>query len=290
MFDGSCVVVTGSSGFIGRRVVELLEADGVAVVKVDSSGDDSLDIRDPVISTIIPRGSVVVHLAALSTSGQCRDNPSAAVDVNILGTLNLWKWAVDAGASRFVFASTEWVYGNSGGELPVSEDSDISLNNLSDTYAITKAATESLLSASPGAIDLAVLRFGIVYGPRTSGWSAAESLLATVASSDHVTVGSLQTSRRFIHVDDVARAVVFAALGAGNYTLNIAGARLVTLAEVIDVAQILTGKSVAVIETAPSEATVRNPDPSLAREVLGWKAEIGFHDGMRQVAGYLGIS
>lgn len=290
MSDISCVVVTGSSGFIGARVVERLEALGITVIEVDAAGGDAIDIRDEAVLSIIPEGSAVVHLAALSTSGQCADNPGAAVDVNIMGSLNLWKAAVVAGAKRFVFASTEWVYGNAGSEQAVTEMAEISLNNLTDTYAITKAAAESLLAAAPGDIDLAILRFGIVYGPRSSGWSAAESLLSAVANSDEVRVGSLRTSRRFIHVDDVAAAVVMAALGTGSYTVNIAGSRLVTLGEVIEAAQGITDKRVEVIETSPEGVTVRNPDPSLARDVLGWQPQIDFEQGLRQVAEHLGFA
>jgi nucleoside-diphosphate-sugar epimerase len=290
MSDVSCVVVTGSYGFIGARVVERLAALGISVIEVDAAGGASIDIRDEAMSSLIPEGSAVVHLAALSTSGQCADNPGAAVDVNIMGSLNLWKAAVDAGATRFVFASTEWVYGNAGSEQAVTEMADISLNGLTDTYAITKAAAESLLAAAPGEIDLAILRFGIVYGPRSSGWSAAESLLSAVANSDEVRVGSLRTSRRFIHVDDVAAAVVMAALGTGSYTVNIAGSRLVTLGEVIEVAQSITDKRVEVIETSPEGLTVRNPDPSLARDVLGWQPQIEFEQGLHQVAEHLGLA
>lgn len=290
MSDISCVVVTGSAGFIGVRVVERLEALGISVIEVDAAGGDAIDIRDEAMSSLIPEGSAVVHLAALSTSGQCAENPSAAVDVNIMGSLNLWNAAVHAGAARFVFASTEWVYGNAGSDQAVTELADICLNSLTDTYAITKAAAESLLAAAPGDIDLAILRFGIVYGPRSSGWSAAESLLSAVANSDEVRVGSLRTSRRFIHVEDVAAAVVMAALGTGSYTVNIAGPRLVTLGEVIEVAQSITDKRVEVIETSPEGVTVRNPDSSLARDVLGWQPEITFEQGMLQVAHYLGVA
>ena len=290
MSDISCVVVTGSSGFIGARVVKRLEALGLSVIEVDAAGGDAIDIRGEGVSSLIPEGSAVVHLAALSTSGQCADNPGAAVDVNIMGSLNLWKAAVDAGARRFVFASTEWVYGNAGGDEAVTEGADISLNSLTDTYAITKAAAESLLAAAPGDIDLAILRFGIVYGPRSSGWSAAESLLSAVANSDEVRVGSLRTSRRFIHVDDVAAAVVMATLGTGSYTLNIAGSRLVTLGEVVEVAQGILDKHVEVLETSPEGVTVRNPDPSLAREVLGWHPQIEFEQGLHQVAEHLGFA
>jgi nucleoside-diphosphate-sugar epimerase len=290
MSDISSVVVTGSSGFIGARVVERLVALGISVIEIDAARGDGIDIRDESMSSVIPEGSAVVHLAALSTSGQCADNPSAAVDVNVLGSLNLWKASVDAGAKRFVFASTEWVYGNAGSEQAVTENADISLNCLTDTYAITKAAAESLLAAAPGDIDLAILRFGIVYGPRSSGWSAAESLLSAVANSDEVRVGSLRTSRRFIHVDDVAAAVVMAALGKGSYTVNIAGSRLVTLGEVIEVAQAITDKRVGVIETSPEGVTVRNPDPSLARHVLGWQPQIEFEQGLLQVAEHLDIA
>jgi nucleoside-diphosphate-sugar epimerase len=87
------VLVTGADGFVGRSLVSRLRKQGVEVIAIDAEpsveGTVKADICDPEIEQLIPSQSIVIHLAALSTDGQCREEPEKAVQVNILGTLNL---------------------------------------------------------------------------------------------------------------------------------------------------------------------------------------------------------
>ena len=285
------IVVTGSNGFIGARLVERLTQLGAKVVRIDAAGTDgahSVDIRSPEVADLIPASSRVVHLAALSTSGSCKADPALAASVNIVGTLNLAQAARAAGAKQFVFASTEWVYGSSGSEEPTFEDLPIDIGSLTDTYAITKIAAEGLLKSSGLFDDLVILRFGIVYGPRSENWSAVESLL-NASSLGTVEVGSLATARRFIFVDDVVDGVLSSLGHRGQATLNLAGSKLVTLGDVITESKKILGRDVSVSETNPAAVSVRNPDPSLAMSVIGWRPEVDLHEGLSRVATHLGI-
>lgn len=286
------VVVTGSNGFIGARLAERLTQLGVEVVRIDADGTNgahAVDIRSPEVADLIPASSRVVHLAALSTSGSCKTDPALAASVNIVGTLNLAQAAKSAGAKQFVFASTEWVYGSSGSEEPTFEDLPIDIGSLTDTYAITKIAAEALLKSSGLFDDLVILRFGIVYGPRTANWSAVESLL-NASSQGVVEVGSLATARRFIFVDDIVDGILAALGHQGQEILNLAGSTLVTLGDVITESQKILGREVSVSESNPAAVSVRNPDPSRAIEVLDWRPEVDLHEGLSRVAARLGIS
>lgn len=285
------VVVTGSNGFIGARLVQRLTQLGAEVVRIDAAGTDgahAVDICSPAVADIIPPSSRVIHLAALSTSGSCKADPALAAAVNIGGTLNLAQAARSKGAKQFVFASTEWVYGSSSSEEPAFEDVPIDMTAMGDTYAITKLAAESLLKSSELFEDLMILRFGIVYGPRTENWSAVESLL-NASAKGLVEVGSLSTARRFIFVDDVVDGVLSSLGHRGQATLNIAGQKLVSLGEVITESGKILGREVEVRETNPTAVSVRNPDPSRALSVIGWHPEIDLHEGLSRVAAHLGI-
>lgn len=285
------VVVTGSNGFIGARLVERLTQLGVEVVRIDAAGTDgahAVDIRSPEVADLIPASSRIVHLAALSTSGSCKSDAATAASVNIVGTLNLAQAAKAAGAKQFVFASTEWVYGSSGSDDPTYEDMPIDIGSLTDTYAITKVAAERLLKSSGLFEDLVILRFGIVYGPRTANWSAVESLL-NASAQGAVEVGSLATARRFIFVDDIVDGILASLGHQGHETLNLAGASLVTLGDVITESQKILGREVSVSESNPNAVSVRNPDPSRAIKVLHWRPEVDLREGLSRVAACLGI-
>jgi len=285
------VVVSGANGFIGTRLVQRLSGLGVEVVRIDAAatnGSSPVDIRDPDVADLIPASSHVVHLAALSTSGACKADPAAAASINIVGTLNLAQAARAARAKQFVFASTEWVYGSSGSAEPTFEDLPIDMGSLTDIYAITKIAAEGLLKSSDLFDNLTILRFGIVYGPRTENWSAVESLL-NASAKGLVEVGSLSTARRFIFVDDVVDGVLSSLGHRGQATLNIAGQKLVSLGEVITESGKILGRDVEVRETNPTAISVRNPDPSRALSVIGWQPQVDLHEGLSRVAAHLGI-
>lgn len=285
------VVVTGANGFIGARLVQKLSQLGVELVRIDASGADGaypVDICSAAVADLIPESSRIVHLAALSTSGSCKAEPARAAEVNISGTLNLAQAARARGAKQFVFASTEWVYGNSSNEEPAFEKNPIDITALNDTYAVTKLAAESLLRTTELFEDLMVLRFGIVYGPRSENWSAAESLLAAAARGQ-VEVGSLSTARRFIFVDDVVDGVIRSLGRKGHDVLNIAGSKLASLGDVIAESEKILGREVEVRETNSGAISVRNPDPSHAMAVLDWRPEIDLHEGLSRVAAHLGL-
>lgn len=283
------VVVTGSNGFIGARLMQRLTDLGVDVIGIDAAsanGSDAVDICNPAVADLIPASARVVHLAALSTSGSCKADPAQAAAVNIGGTLNLAQAARDKGSKQFVFASTEWVYGSSSSEEPAFEDVPIDMTAMVDNYAITKLAAEGLLKTSGLVEDLMILRFGIVYGPRSENWSAAESLLNATAKG-RVEVGSLSTARRFIFVDDIVDGIMSSLGYRGQAVLNIAGSRLATLGDVITESSKILGREVEVHETNPSAVSVRNPDPSLAESVIGWRPEVDLNEGLRKVAEHL---
>ena len=131
-----------------------------------------------------------------------------------------------------------------------------------------------------------MLRFGIVYGPRPANWSAVESLYDAVGARDRIEVGSLDTARRFIHVDDIAAGIV-AALSAGRRgfeIFNLTGDSLISLGDVIGESVRLHGRSPEVIERSPGKASVRNIDNSKARRELEWRPRIGLRQGLETLS------
>ena len=89
------LVITGSSGFVGRRLVEVALSRGFAVIGVDLASTESLrckqfalNLNSENIAHLIPEGATVIHLASLSTDSQCRQNPTLALESNLAATLN----------------------------------------------------------------------------------------------------------------------------------------------------------------------------------------------------------
>ncbi len=285
------VFLTGVESFIGKEFLSQCKAAGIKTFGVDAMKPadpayHQADIRDPAIADLIPEGAdAIVHLAALSRDQDCRMNACRTFDINVQGTLNLMDQAKARGVKQFIFASTEWVYDTFAEGVEKHEDDPIDAAKLGSEYAFSKYVSEVNLRQQyqHGFCGTTILRFGIIYGPRPANWSAVESLLHSVATKDEVAVGSLLTARRFLHVQDIARAVRLSLGLPGFNVINIQGDRLVSLGEIIEKSRELTGRKPTVSESNPAKPSIRMVSNARAKELLGFRPEIDLDMGMRSV-------
>lgn len=292
------VFLTGSDSFVGAEVLRLCDDRGIEVVGIDITDptrSDCLkaDIRDRAVADLIPEGvDAILHLAALSRDPDCRDRGYDTIDINVLGTHNLIDAAQARRAKQFVFASTEWVYDSFDPAGEKTEDAPIDAARLESEYAFSKLTSEINLRQkyNHGFCPTTVLRFGIIYGPRRENWSAVEAILNQVATRDEVKVGALATGRCFIHVRDIARGILASVGCPGFEVINLQAPRFVSLGEVIAAARQATGRDPVVTEGNPSAPSIRRVSANKAKDLLGFEAEIGIGDGVREVAEYLGLA
>jgi nucleoside-diphosphate-sugar epimerase len=282
------LIITGSESFIGkelkRRCFEQgVQAAGIDVASSPMPGHIQMSICSPDLEQAIPENAdALIHLAAVSTDKACREDTKLAFEVNVGGTINLIRAAKSKGVKQFIFASSEWVYGEVANAGTQTEDTPIDVNRLSSEYALTKIAGERLLSIANARCGLAVtvLRFGIVYGPRPSNWSAVEQLFSAVRTKETIEVGSVRTARRFIHVSDICSGIL-AALGRTGYEVfNLSGNALIPLSAIIEQSGEILGRRPRVIEKNPSAVSIRNPDNANARAALNWEPVIGLREGL----------
>lgn len=166
------ILLTGSSGWLGRFLAPMLRARGDVVIGLDvAPGVDTQVLGSVADRALIERTfadhaiEAVIHGAALHKPDIVRYPTQAFVDVNVTGTLNLLEAAVAAGHDRFVFTSTT--------SLMISQairdeagDAAIWLDETSgplvprNIYGVTKLAAEGLcrLYAADHGLASVVLR------------------------------------------------------------------------------------------------------------------------------------
>jgi nucleoside-diphosphate-sugar epimerase len=208
------VVVTGSSGTLGQRVVDLLQADDEVdrIVGLDPAAPASqppklerrpVDIAEADLLSALTGADVVVHLAfsadAVSTDGH------EATRVNVLGTERLLQAAAEAGVRQIVSVSSATVYGAwPTNPVPLTEDAPVRPNP-EFTYAVQKAHVERLLADwvedHPG-VAVAVLRPVVVLGEAGSSWIAR-----VLVAAAGLRVGETDPPMQFLDLDDLASAV-----------------------------------------------------------------------------------
>ena len=284
------LVITGSSGFVGEKLVTLALAKGFEVIGIDSRKSPVLNCQQIILDLInedfnhlIPKGTTVIHLASLSTDSSCRENPALAVDANLKATMLVLNNAKKAEAEHFIFASSEWVYPEKSEFVEQRETDRLELTDLNSLYAISKLVGESLIRTTCE-IPYTLLRFGIIYGPRTLPGSSAESLALKVFNNEEISVGSAKTARRFIYVDDlvegILRAVEIGASEANSLPINLAGSELISLSRVVETVNQLLGKSISIIDGG-KQASIRNPLINLSSEKLAWSPKTNFSTGIQ---------
>lgn len=285
------LVITGSAGFVGEKLVVEAEKQGFNVIGVDMRKSQNLTCQQIILDLInedfhqlIPKGSTVIHLASLSTDFACRENPQLAVDANLRGTMSVLQNSEKAEVGHLIFASSEWVYPEKSEFIEQRETDRLELSDLNSLYAITKLVGESLIRVS-AKIPYTLLRFGIVYGPRTIPGSSVESLVLKVFNNEDISVGSKYTARRFVYVDDLVEGILKAVdLGkviCDTNPINLAGSELITLQKVVQTANEILNKSVQVIN-GDKPASIRNPLIDRAYKILNWQPKTEFSIGIQQ--------
>jgi UDP-glucose 4-epimerase len=275
------VLVTGGSGFIGRRVVSELASDGASVRVLDlrPHPDPAVDI---VIGDIADREALdraldggfdsIVHLAAVTSVLRSLEHPERTFETNVLGTHNVLEAGRAAGVTSLAFASTNAVTGPM--EAPkITERA--TLRPLTP-YGSTKAAGEVMMSAYTASYGLrcACIRLTNVYGP---GMQAKDSIVARLMrcirlGTTFEIYGDGHQVRDYVHSLDVADAMRLA-LTSDEWTgpIVIGSGTSLSVHEVIAAVRDVSGAEIHVRHgpAKPGEMPAVIVDPSRAYS-LGW--------------------
>jgi UDP-glucose 4-epimerase len=226
MANRSRVLVTGGAGFIGRRVVRALLAEGHEVTVADLRAFPDAEVRSVVGDLCDPEGparavqpgtEVIIHLAAVTSVLASVQDPVATHLLNVDATARLLEKARENEVGTFIFASTNAVVGAGSGPGEVITERSV-LRPLTP-YGATKAAAEMLIGSYANCYGItgAALRFSNVYGPGMAEKDSFIPRLMRAARDDEgVQVrGDGSMLRDVVHVDDIVQGI-FTAWRAGH--------------------------------------------------------------------------
>jgi nucleoside-diphosphate-sugar epimerase len=293
------LLVTGSSGLIGRAVVKALRAAGVDVVGVDLREQDThrVDIVDTArVEPHLEGVSGIIHLAAVARVTSAEEDPDGCRAVNVDATDGILALAHRAREKPWVlFASSREVYGEQD-TLPVKEDAPLRPKNV---YAKSKFDGERLVEAARrDGLQTASVRFSNVYGSVDDYPDRVIPAFAAAAvrgGAMHVDGGDCELD--FTHVDDVAEGVmrVVELLARGERNLppvHLACGRGTTLLALARLTNEINGRRARIVEGSARSVGVRSfvGDPERARALLGWTASTDLRDGIAKLSHEFAVS
>lgn len=289
------VLVTGSSGFIGRRVVAQLERAGATVIGVSRSPGATMrvDVTDArqveeLFEHVCP--DAVVHLAATipETSDALADR--VAFEECVAGSVNIVE-ACRRIEAPLVHASSTAVYGRMSGEVPAVESA---LPVPESLYGAGKLVGDLLVLqlADGREAPASALRISAPYGPGNPRLSVVNRFLAAaLASEDLMLYGSGSRAQDFTFVDDVAEAVVHALSSDARGLFNVASGRPVSMRALADAVLEAVPATRSKVRLAdrddPQDAYRAVIDVTKARVELGWIARTGLLEGLTATAAAL---
>jgi len=298
-------VVTGGAGFIGSAIVRGLLREGARqVVVLDNfltGRQENLDgIRSAIdlqradirnyreIAPILDGADVVFHEAAIPSVPRSIDDPVPSHEINIDGTFNVLRAAVEGGVRRVVYAASSSAYG----DTEVLPKVETMTPRPKSPYALQKLVGEyySQIFASTFGIETVSLRYFNVFGPRqdpSSQYSGVLSIFikAVVARCAPTIFGDGGQSRDFTYVEDVVDLNLKAARapGASGKLYNGGNGGRITLNEAWRLVQHIEGVTIPANYGPPRPADVHDSQADITSAVadLGHAPRFSFEEGLR---------
>ena len=306
----SSYLVAGAAGFIGWKVSTDLVAQGHRVVGVDNISDaydvrlkewrlerlarepnfefrrvdiSDLDALRPVFEK--NRFDAVVNLAARAGVRASIATPHVYFQTNVTGALNLLILARDFSIPKVVLASTSSLYGATN---PVPFREDANTDGPLSPYAASKKGAEAVCHAYHHlfGMDVTILRYFTVYGPAGRPDMSPFRFVQWVSEGRPIRVwGDGNQTRDFTYVDDISAGTIAAIAVPGYEVINLGAGRSIVLMDAIRTIESLVGRTAVIEHHEGSRAEMRETlaDVGKASELLGWKAEVPFEEGMARL-------
>jgi UDP-glucose 4-epimerase len=306
------VLVTGGAGFIGSHLVDALLTVGENVTVLDdfsTGATENLAEAEATGRLRVLRGSILEPAAVTAALADCSrvfhlavhcvrrslGHPRESHDVNATGTLTVLAAARAQGVQRFIYCSSSEVYGNASNGLLREDTTPCRPVTM---YGAAKLAGELYTEAyrQTYGLDTVIVRPFNAYGPRApeSGTRAEvipRFLIRALSGLPPVIFGDGSNGRDFTYVTELARGLLLAGAAAtpAGTTVNIAYGRVITVRDAAETILRTVGRndlSVTLHAPRPGDVHRLHADNRRAAELLGYRPQIAFEDGVRLYAAW----
>ena len=218
-------LVTGASGFLGHAVMRLLAQNAHRAIGLDPRASTTTQVLDDLsdrtrLQALLAREKIthIIHAGGVSGPMVMADDPVGIVTINVVGSLNLLRAAIETGVKTFIYCSSVSALGNFYENEPVGEDYPL---RPTSTYSASKAAVDMVLRGLWGKVpvDLCSLRFTVIYGPGRETVFTVEKIVGAALAGKVAQIEPM-TDWPYVYIDDAAQAAVSACFAQGRKQLG----------------------------------------------------------------------
>ena len=275
------IAVTGSEGFVGKKLVENLKQENYQVIEIDLS--KGIDITKKADCETIPYFDTLIHLAARSYVPDSYIYPSDFYYINFIGTLNMLELCRKYN-SRFVFTSS-YVYGNPQ-YLPIDEKHPLMAFN---PYADSKIKGEELCKSYQTFFNVKtiIIRPFNIFGNGQNDNFLISSIIKQ-SKSGIIQLQDSRPKRDYIYIDDVVAAFKLSAIInlEGFNIFNIGSGISYSVKQVTDIINSLHSGKLKINfseKPRPNEVLDTVADISNAKRLLDWFPKISIEKGLEKI-------
>lgn len=289
------ILITGATGFVGKKLQEYFKMNKIEYISLSEHGDRKTNTKPVDLKKIKEiksfinkeRPNIVIHLAANVDLSRNYEVGVKCFENNTLATYNLIDACKEIENLRFIYLSTEEIYGNT--KVPHVEYQTV---NPPSPYAISKLAGENICAYYSEKYNFksVILRVGTIYGPNQPQKYYLPQIVAKAIKGESIPINSGKKKRDYVFIDDVVNALVKAMdvkVPAGKTIFNIGGGVSVTLQEFIKKAcKICKSSSVIVygsVKERENEADNWLMNINKAKKKLKWAPATDLDSGIKQM-------
>jgi UDP-glucose 4-epimerase len=281
------ILVTGSSGFIGRNLLDLLDETPHEVIPFDIAINKCYDVAGPSLPDVAPlfrKADAVIHLAAEGGVIDSINNPGGSFHTNVIGTYHTLELAKEYGVEKVLVASTAGAL--LGNRRDVNEHC---CPHPISPYGASKEAAEAYCAAFARSLGMNVniLRFANVYGPQGKHKrGAVSSFMSAIRAGQPIRIRGAGTQiRDFVHVHDICRGILTAleepTIPGSIYHFGTGGETSIRqLANMVVNAAGMDYWPMRHDDWVPGEIVETSVDHTKARRELGWRPVIPLSKGL----------
>ncbi len=296
-------MVTGAAGFIGSNLTRQLVGEGFEVIAIDDLSAGTLenipkgadfrkvDIRNSDLARHLEGVHTIFHMAAKNCLADCAANPTLTADINVVGTANVLKAAVEQKVEHLIYSDTSAEY-----EGVTTFPSRVDVVHPMSVYACSKRGAALMCEAFSHlhGLNVSTVRYFNVYGPAQDWRRVIPPVMSAftiklLSGEAPFIYGTGEKRRDFIHVDDVndfhLKLILEPSLRGGTY--NLGSGKDYSILEIFDLieSEIKSGIKPIFKPELPAEAERTLADIS-GTEKTGWRPRVEIREGIRSFVKY----